>query len=111
MSSRSTASLVPESQPKGGGVWYSCIKKAIMGYSLREDSKVPSKGDMVALKEELDEQLRYYQFIVSTLSHCEVPQRNYMAINQSDSCHRNSVDCKLQLYLPLWIWESGTETN
>ena len=40
-----------------------------MGYSLREDSKVPSKGDMVTFKEELDEQLRYYQFIVSSLSH------------------------------------------
>ena len=37
----STCSLVsePDSQPKGGGgVWHSCIQRAIMGYSLREDS-------------------------------------------------------------------------
>ena len=33
--------------------WYSCIRKAFMGYSLREDSYVLIEGDLEALKEVL----------------------------------------------------------
>ena len=46
----------PDSQPEGGGgVWHSCIQRAIMGYSLGEDSSVPIKGVAEALKQVLDE--------------------------------------------------------
>ena len=39
----------------GGGVWYSRIQKAIMEYSLFEDSYMQIEGHVEALKEVLDE--------------------------------------------------------
>ena len=51
------------------------------------------------------------------LATCDTSQPNYIAINQSDSCHRNSADCKLlcmqhyQTPPPPLGWESGSETR
>ena len=87
----------PDSLPKGGRrVWYSCIQKAIMGYSLREDWKWGSQGCASGSLS-----LHFSQFIAK----CGVPQLHSNQIHTSEiPWTANYFVCNcVRLLLPLCV--------
>ena len=94
-----------------------CVQKATMATACLRIPKCQLRVIWRLWRGVLDEKLSIS--LPSHLATCEVLRCNYIAINQSDSCHWNSLGCKLlcmQLYQTpppplLWVWESGTETS